>query len=306
MLGNGSTADSPNPVTALLPAPATSVSIGTNHACASIATGVSCWGGGSEGELGDGTYDPHPTPVAAVFLPAEIVPRFGEVAETDAPGTTTLLARVELSVAADHQVSVDWATTAGSNPWDATPGVDYQPASGTLTFAPGERIRYAPVTVLGDDLDEGDETIHFVLSNPVGAPLSADLFGAQGVIRDDEPTPTVLPGVGTLSEGEAGTSVLRVPLTLTGASASEVTVPWSTLQVVGAPAGQADAGVDYTATSGTVTIAPGTTTAWIEITVHADATVEPDEYVVVSFIHPTNAVMGGFWGLGFGVIQNDD
>jgi hypothetical protein len=34
--------------------------------------------------------------------------------------------------------------------------------------------------------------------------------------------------------------------------------------------------------------------------------VEPDEYFVVQFGNPTNATMGGFWGLGFGGILNDD
>ena len=38
------------------------------------------------------------------------------------------------------------------------------------------------------------------------------------------------------------------------------------------------------------------------IPVVADSSPGPDEYVVVSFNHPTNATMGGFWGLGFGVI----
>jgi hypothetical protein len=33
---------------------------------------------------------------------------------------------------------------------------------------------------------------------------------------------------------------------------------------------------------------------------------EIDELLVVSFHHPTNALMGGFWGLGFGGITDDD
>jgi hypothetical protein len=37
-----------------------------------------------------------------------------------------------------------------------------------------------------------------------------------------------------------------------------------------------------------------------------DVDVEVDEYIVVSFRNPTNARMGGFWGLGFAVSQNDD
>jgi len=44
----------------------------------------------------------------------------------------------------------------------------------------------------------------------------------------------------------------------------------------------------------------------VTISVNGDTLVEPDEWIVVGFNHPMNARMGGFWGLGFGVILNDD
>jgi hypothetical protein len=37
-----------------------------------------------------------------------------------------------------------------------------------------------------------------------------------------------------------------------------------------------------------------------------DTTVEPDEYVVLSFSDPVNAGIGGYWGLGFAMARNDD
>jgi hypothetical protein len=55
-----------------------------------------------------------------------------------------------------------------------------------------------------------------------------------------------------------------------------------------------------------VTFEPGQTTATAVLTVVGDTGPEPDEYVVVSFSQPTNARMGGFWGLGFAVITDDD
>ena len=67
-----------------------------------------------------------------------------------------------------------------------------------------------------------------------------------------------------------------------------------------------DPGTDYTPASGTVTFAPGQTSKTVTIQVDGDTLVEPDEYVIVSFHDPTNAVMGGFYGLGFGLITNDD
>jgi hypothetical protein len=42
------------------------------------------------------------------------------------------------------------------------------------------------------------------------------------------------------------------------------------------------------------------------VTVKGDTTPEADEYIVVSFNQPTNARLGGFRGLGFGVVTNDD
>ena len=63
---------------------------------------------------------------------------------------------------------------------------------------------------------------------------------------------------------------------------------------------------DYVPASGTVTFQPGETTATATVLVRGDEVPEPDEYVVVSFRSPTNARMGGFWGLGFAVIADDD
>jgi hypothetical protein len=120
------------------------------------------------------------------------------------------------------------------------------------------------------------------------------------------PPPVVLPGVASVPEGNSATTSLQVPLTLSTTSTQTVTVLWTTLYASGAPSNQADPATDYTPTSGTITFAPGETSKTVTIQVNGDTLVEPDEYVVVSFHDPTNAVMGGYWGLGFGVILNDD
>lgn len=120
------------------------------------------------------------------------------------------------------------------------------------------------------------------------------------------PTPVVIPRSASVVEGNSGTRIIQVPVTLSNPSPQTVTAQWTTVFVPGAPAGQADPGTDYLPASGTVTFAPGQTTATAPISVKGDTTVETDEYIVVSFTHPTNARMGGFWGLGFGVITNDD
>jgi virginiamycin B lyase len=116
----------------------------------------------------------------------------------------------------------------------------------------------------------------------------------------------VVPSGASVVEGNSGTTNLQVPVTLNKPSTQTITAHWTTEFVPGAPAGQADPATDYTPASGTVTFAPGQISNTVTISVNGDTLVEPDEYIVISFSNPTNAKMGGFWGLGFGVILNDD
>jgi len=69
-LGAGSTeASSVQPLEVVGISDAVEVSVGVELACARHVTGtVSCWGGGANGRLGDGTTDDHPTPIAVPGL----------------------------------------------------------------------------------------------------------------------------------------------------------------------------------------------------------------------------------------------
>jgi len=117
--------------------------------------------------------------------------------------------------------------------------------------------------------------------------------------------PLVVPGTGEVVEGNTGTAVLVQNVSLTAPSTVPVSVNWTTRVVGNAPASQADL-IDYAAGSGVVTFAPGETSKTVSVVVYGDTTVEANEYVVFSFTKPVNAKMGGFWGLGFGQITNDD
>jgi uncharacterized protein YjiK len=154
----------------------------------------------------------------------------------------------------------------------------------------------------------------------VAGPISAlSTVGANGAFVADDGIetgspgrivtvvpPSVLPGSAAVPEGNAGTSPLEVPVTLSAPSDRAVTVSWNTAVATGAPAGQADPSNDYEAGSGSVTFAPGETAKTVTVVVKGDTAVEMSEYIVIAFHHPTNATMGGFWGLGFGGVANDD
>jgi hypothetical protein len=113
--------------------------------------------------------------------------------------------------------------------------------------------------------------------------------------------PQVVPGEGEVTAPTPGTVELDVPVTLTQASTQTVTASCKTVVVGGGDPTQAPAS-DYTAVTATVTFTPGQTTADVPIVVSGDST-GVQEYVVVSCTNPTNAYIGGFYGLGFGLID---
>jgi large repetitive protein len=183
--------------------------------------------------------------------------------------------------------------------------INFATADGTGNFSGSPIIkRNIFVPKLGRQVDCADPAAQCVLaaadfSNVAGTVVWVNLGFAPA-------PPVIVPSSAPVLEGNSGATSLSVPVTLSFASALTVTAQWTTLFVSGAPCCQADPATDYTSASGTVTFAPGDTAETVTISVNGDTLVEPDEYIVVSFTSPTNATLGGFWGLGFGAITNDD
>ncbi len=83
-------------------------------------------------------------------------------------------------------VTVDFATADGT----ATAGLDYQPISGTLTFAPGVTTQIVTVNTIRDLVKgEGAHPFFLNLSNPMGARID-DPQGSATIIDDDGPAPS--------------------------------------------------------------------------------------------------------------------
>jgi hypothetical protein len=234
--------------------------------------------------------------------PPVITPITSPVLEGNS-GTTNLVMPVTLSYASTSTVTVDWTTpfVAGTPP-QADPATDFTAASGTVTFAPGDTAKTVTISVNGDLLVEPDEVIPVTFTNPTNATI-AGTGVVDGTITNDDHA-VVLPGGAVVAEDNAGTTLLTVPVRLSNPSTLTITVQWFTGPAGKAP--RADPATDFNAASGIVTFAPGQTAQTVSITVNGDTLVEPNEWVTISFNHPTNAKMGGFYGLGFGIIQNDD
>jgi hypothetical protein len=180
----------------------------------------------------------------------------------------------------------------------STPGVDYQPVSGTLTFAPGTTTQTINVPVNGDITDEYDEAFSVFLSSPVNAFIH-DTLGI-GTILDNDAPPTLTIDDRTVVEGNGGfnpnSAVFTV--TLSAASAKSISVFYQTAD------GTASGSSDYQPASVGITLNPGTTTQTISITSIGDRTYEPDETFFVNISSSPTATVADAQGQG--TIINDD
>ena len=100
----------------------------------------------------------------------------------EAAGATLDFA-VTLSFPPPGPVTVDYRTLDAS----AKAGEDYEAAEGTLSFAAGETAQTLRVTVLDDDVDEGDEKM-VVLLDPGPGVARGDRLGS-GTIENSDPLP---------------------------------------------------------------------------------------------------------------------
>ncbi|MEP6360375.1 MAG: retention module-containing protein [Halioglobus sp.] len=97
-------------------------------------------------------------------------------------GTATVT--VSLSAPVDEEVTVSFNTADGS----ATVGNDYNAATGTITFAPGQTSTTVSVTTVGDTVVENNETFFVNLSDADGATI-VDGQGEVIILDDDVPPP---------------------------------------------------------------------------------------------------------------------
>jgi peptidoglycan-N-acetylglucosamine deacetylase len=203
-----------------------------------------------------------------------------EVTEGGPGTTTTARLTVRLSEPTSRTVTVDYRTIAGT----ATAGTDYRSASGSLSFAVGQTSRTIGARVIGDALDEPNETFSVRLSKVSGAAYQRR--EARVRIVDDDPPPRVRIRDVSVVEGAAGTpTTVSIPVELDAPSGRPVTVQYATAD------GTATAGEDYLAVAGTLSFSPGQTRYDLTITVLGDDAFEGDETFVLRLSAPTSATV---------------
>jgi hypothetical protein len=196
-------------------------------------------------------------------------------------GTKTLTFTVTQDVRGKSRVS--FATTNDT----AKAPADYVSRSGTLRFAGKKLKRTVAVTIIGDSLDEADETFVLKLTDATGATI-ADGEGV-GTITDDDAQPDAqVPSMLSVPEGQTGdTTIASIDVTLSAPSGQEVAVAWAT-----ADGTATEADTDYSGDSGTLHFAPGEIDGALLITVIGDVNTETDETFTVTLSSPTNANLG--------------
>ena len=211
-----------------------------------------------------------------------------------ASGTTLATFSVSLSApAGPGGVSFDVATANGT----ATAGIDYVARSlAGQTIAAGASAYTVSVSVNGDALNETNETFSVTIGNVTGA-VVGDGQGL-GTITNDDPVPGLSIDDATLVEGNSGSADAVFTVTLDSASGQTVTVSYATVD------GTATAGADFTATTGTLTFAPGQITATVSVPILGDATSEGIETFSVALSGAVNANL--LDPTGAGTITDDD
>ena len=186
-------------------------------------------------------------------------------------------------------MTVDYATAGGT----AEEGADYTATSATLTFAPGENAQTIAVSTREDEVDEHNETFTLNLSNPTAAqpsrtaPPPAPSTTTTSRLPSSSPTPRP-------EEGEAA----EFTVTLSAITSFTVTVDYATA------GGTAEEGADYTATSATLTFAPGENAQTIAVSTREDEVDEQDETFTLNVSNPGRATIQD--GTATGTINDDD
>ena len=163
----------------------------------------------------------------------------------------------------------------------ARPGRTTRPRRATSRFGPGEAEKTIEVVILGDDVNEENETVLVNLSAVSGAALAGGGGQGQGTIVDRNAPPSLSISDTQVLEGQGASFTV----TLAGTTLRTVSVTFGTNE------GTAKEGTDFLPRRGTLTFAPGEKTKTIDVTVFDDTAAELAETFSVGLGNPVNGTI---------------
>lgn len=172
-------------------------------------------------------------------------------------------------------ISVNFHTVAGT----ATSDADFTATNGTLNFTSGQLTGTIPVPVRNDALDETNETFWVILDSTAGGAAFGTNLEATITITDDDTAGLIAFKSATFSTNENSGSAL-ITVARTGGAAGGVTVNFATAN------GTATAGLDYSATNGTLTFGSNELTKTFSVIITNDFEIETNETILLTLSNP--------------------
>ncbi len=179
---------------------------------------------------------------------------------------------------------------------------DYQPVSGTLTFAAGITTQNIIVPVVGDIVDEEDEYFYLFLTENEQVVIAKD-YGVGTILNDDISTISINDVM--VKEGDPLQKAAIFTITLSVPNERLVSVEYKTID------GTATARQDYLAQQNILVFQPGTTSQAITVPILNDAFSERNETFSVNLSNASRAVLthsttSTLTGIGLATILDDD
>lgn len=259
-------------------------------------------------------------PATAQGLPVSVADATFQPETNGGVGLLTFTARLDAiqdptteavdEIPAGTQVTLIWSTgdqTARGGTNSCGPGVDYLTQSQVaLTLSAAFPTGQINVPICGDTRDEGNETFTVVLSVSAG-PGTLTRNVVTGTIVDDDSPPIITVGAAQLTEGNAGTTMMALPVLLSSASGLPITANFQTevTNLTATQAANCAGGADLQSTTGQVSIAEGLDRGQINVPICGDLTPEAHQTFRARLTSATNATLGTN-PAGIGTILNDD
>jgi hypothetical protein len=208
-------------------------------------------------------HDPDPAGVNGYI-------QFGQSAfSAQEDGGSVTVPVLRTSLGASGPVTVQYNT----GDFTATAGSDYTATSGTLSFGPGEDVKFITVPVLNDNVGEGVESFFINLSNATGGYSVGGTLPFTAVFIHDSIKPTLTIGDATTTEG----SDAVFTVTLSQSEPRLFAVNFSTADDTANGSAAFDGSGDYRSRSATLFFNAGEMTKTIAIHINRDTLNEPDE-----------------------------
>nr|NCR88478.1 hypothetical protein [Microcystis aeruginosa G13-10] len=179
---------------------------------------------------------------------------------------------------------------------------DYNNASVTVNFTPGETSQTIVIPIVNDAIYEPDETINLTLTNPTGgATLGSQTTATLTILDNDPPQQGILAfSQSSYSINENGTAVTQVTVMRSGGSDGEVS---ATINLFN---GSATAPSDYNSSPIIVNFANGETSKTVVIPIVNDTVYEANETINLTLSNPTGGAIIRGQNTAVVTIVNDD